>query len=107
MSNLKFKQYQKEINGIIYTAQFNGLSQSLDMVDQATISIDGVITQSSKKLTQYVLDHVIVEPKGLKIDDFEDIDTLNAVVEFGNDVMQGKFRDEPINDSTTQTESKE
>lgn len=106
MSNLNFKQYQKEINGVVYTAQFNGLSQSLDMVDQATISVDGVITQSTKKLTQYVLEHVIVEPKGLKIDDFEDIDTLNAVVEFGNDVMQGKFRGESINKPTVKTDSK-
>lgn len=85
----KFYTTTKEINGTTYTAQFNGISAALDAVDNSYV--DGTGNTSLKKLAEYILENVIVEPK-LTVDDFEDIDELNKVVKFGSDVMQGKFR---------------
>uniref|UniRef100_UPI004055E06B hypothetical protein n=1 Tax=Acetatifactor sp. TaxID=1872090 RepID=UPI004055E06B len=91
-ANNKFYSVTKEINGKKYTAQFNGLSCAVRAVDQSYI--EGSQNVSSEKLTQYIFDNVIVEPKGLTIDDFDSMDDLNAVTKFGREVMQGKFRDE-------------
>ena len=85
----KFYTRKKEINGVEYTAQFNGLSESLAAIDRTYI--DGTTTTSVVKMAEYILQNVIVEPK-LTVDDFEDMETLNDVVAFGRDVMQGKFR---------------
>lgn len=86
----KFYTKEKEINGIKYVAQFNGLSFALRAVDENYI--EGTSNVSNERLAQYILDKVIVEPKGLQIDDFETMEELNEVTEFGRDVMQGKFR---------------
>ena len=91
MANEKFYTREKEINGVKYVAQFNGLSANLKAIDSTYI--DGTNTTSVEKMTDYILKNVIVEPKCV-VDDFEDIETLNAVVAFGRDVMQGKFRNE-------------
>lgn len=85
----KFYTRKKEINGVEYTAQFNGLSESLAAIDRTYI--DGTTTTSVVKMAEYILQNVIVEPK-LTVDDFEDMGALNDVVAFGRDVMQGKFR---------------
>ena len=85
----KFYTRKKEINGVEYTAQFNGLSESLAAIDRTYI--DGTTTTSVVKMAEYILQNVIVEPK-LTVDDFDDMETLNDVVAFGRDVMQGKFR---------------
>ena len=85
----KFYTRKKEINGVEYTAQFNGLSESLAAIDRTYI--DGTTTTSVVKMAEYILQNVIVEPK-LTVDDFEDMETLNDFVAFGRDVMQGKFR---------------
>lgn len=79
----------KEINGTLYTAQFSGLATAMRAVDSSYI--DGSSNTSVEKLSKYILDNVIVDPK-MDIDDFSDMDELNAVVAFGRDVMQGKFR---------------
>lgn len=81
---------KKEINGQEYTAQFNGISAALDALDGSYID-DSKVT-STKKLSKYVFEHVIVDPPKLTADDFEDMETFNEVVKFGIDVMQGKFR---------------
>ena len=81
----------KEINGTKYKAQFAGLSVAQDAVDSTYID-DTAIT-STKKLTEYILEHVIVEPKGLTSDDFDVYEDLQEVVVFGREVMQGHFRD--------------
>lgn len=93
---------EKEINGKKYVAQFNGLGSALDAIDNSYIDKSDRI--SIRKISGYVFEHVIVEPSGLTADDFDDLDELNAVVKFGMEVMQGKFRDS--NGTSTETKSK-
>ena len=61
---------------------------------RASSHADGTSTTSVKKLNQFLLDHVIVEPKGLTVDDFNSVDEMNEVTKFAREVMQGNFRDE-------------
>ena len=91
-ANKKFYTATKEINGKKYTAQFNGLSCALRAVDRTYI--EGTNNTSVEKMADYIFQNVIVEPKGLTIDDFESMEEFNEVVSFGRDVMQGKFRPE-------------
>ena len=91
-ANKKFYTATKEINGKKYTAQFNGLSCALRAVDSTYI--EGTNNTSVEKMADYIFQNVIVESKGLTIDDFERMDEFNEVVTFGRDVMQGKFRPE-------------
>ena len=91
-ANKKFYTATKEINGKKYTAQFNGLSCALRAVDSTYI--EGTNNTSVEKMADYIFQNVIVEPKGLTIDDFESMEEFNDVVSFGRDVMQGKFRPE-------------
>ena len=44
-------------------------------------------------MAAYLLEHVIVDPKGLTADDFDSLEELNAVTDFARDVMHGLFRD--------------
>lgn len=94
----------KEIGGVKYTCQFNGISAALSAVDNSYIS--GTNVTSLEKLSKYLFEHVVVEPKGLDIDDFDNLEDFNAVVTFAREVMQGDFR-ESKNQSTTETKSKE
>lgn len=87
----KFYTITKEINGNKYVAQFNGLSCALRAVDSSYI--EGTQNTSVEKLAAYIFSNVIVEPTGLTIDDFDDMDEFNEVVTFGREVMQGKFRE--------------
>ncbi len=89
-NKIKFYQREKEINGVKYVAQFNGLSAALDAVDENYI--DGSSNISTKKFAQYIFDNVILEPKGLTPDSFDNADDMNAVVKWATAVMQGKFR---------------
>ena len=91
MDNKKFYSVTKEIKGVKYTAQFNGLSCALRAVDSSYI--EGTNNTSIETLAKYIFENVIVEPKGLSIDDFDNLDDFNEVVGFGREVMQGKFRD--------------
>lgn len=90
---MAFKPYQREktINGKKYVAQCNGLSAGLEALDDSYI--DGTSNLSIKKLGKYILEHVIVDPVGLTIDDFEDMDEFKEVINWGQQVMLGKFRD--------------
>lgn len=90
---MAFKPYQKEttINGKKYVAQCNGLSEALDALDDSYV--DGTSNLSLKKLGKYILEHVIVEPHGLTINDFEDMDEFRDVIQWAQQVMLGKFRD--------------
>lgn len=87
----KFYTVTKNINGTDYVAQFNGLSCALRAVDQSYI--EGSNNTSVEALAKYIFENVIVEPKGLTIDDFDSIDEFNEVTKFGREVMQGKFRE--------------
>ena len=99
-----FYQVKKEINGTEYTAQFNGLSAALKAVDDSYI--DGTNNTSVAKLSKYLFENVIVEPKGLTADDFESMDDFNAVVTFAREVMQGNFREEKIDHTTKKGSTK-
>jgi len=90
MNNKKFYQVEKEIDGITYIAQFNGLSAALQALDDSYIS--GTSNISQVKLVKYILGNVIVEPKGLTADSFTDVDNFNKVIKFGTQVMHGKLR---------------
>ena len=90
-ANPKFYQRTKEIRGKTYTAQFSGLSTALRAADENYI--DGTDTISTEKLCKYIFKHVIVDPK-VTIDDFDNLDEMNEVVRWAQDVMKGKFRDE-------------
>lgn len=90
MANNKFYQAKKTINGVEYTAQFNGLSSALKAMDETYI--DGTGNHSQVKLAKYILENIIVEPNGLGVDDFADMEELNDVIAFGREVMMGKFR---------------
>lgn len=92
--NPKFYQRKKEINGVTYTAQFSGLTTALRAVDENYIEDTNVI--SNEKLCNFLFEHVIVDPK-VTIDSFDDLDEMQEVVKFAQDVMKGKFRDESSN----------
>lgn len=89
---MAFKPYQvgKEINGVKYTAQFNGLSAALKAIDDSYI--EGTNNTSVSKLSKYLFENVIVEPHGLSADDFESMDEFNEVVTFAREVMQGNMK---------------
>lgn len=91
MGKNKFYTVEKEINGVKYVAQFNGLSCALRAVDQSYI--EGTNNTSVETLAKYLFENVIVEPKGLTIDDFDTIEEFNEVTKWAREVMQGKFRD--------------
>ena len=84
MSNKKFYTVEKEINGVNYKAQFNGISAALEALD--TFYIDGSSNISNIKLAKYVLKNVIVEPKGLTPDDFKCVDDLADLIAWGREV---------------------
>ena len=77
----KFKTVKKIIDGVEYTAQFNGLSAALEAVDNSYI--DGSSNTSSLKMAKYILENVIVAPR-VDIDSFENAEKLNNVLDFGN-----------------------
>lgn len=81
----------KTIGGKEYTAQFNGISAALEAIDNGYI--DGTSTASVVKMSKYLFENVIVEPKGLTADDFDNMNDFNEVVAFAREVMQGNFRD--------------
>lgn len=82
---------EKEINGVKYTAQFNGISSALEAIDNSYI--EGTSNTSVMKLSKYLFEHIIVEPKGLTPDSFDTMDEFNEVVAFAREVMSGDFHD--------------
>lgn len=81
---------EKVINGKKYVCQFNGISAALRAVDESYI--EGTNTTSLEKLSQYLFENVVVEPKGLSADSFDSLEEFNAVISFARGVMQGDFR---------------
>lgn len=71
----------KEINGETYKAQFNGISAMLD----GQVEING----NNKKMVEYLLENVLVEPKIKDMDEYfgTNVQLLNEVIEFASDVM--------------------
>ena len=85
-----FYTAKKEIGGRTYVAQFNGISAALKAVGNTSL----------EKLSKYLFDNVIVEPKGLTADDFDSLDEFNEVVAFAREVMQGNFREAEVEKPT-------
>lgn len=100
----KFYQVTKTINGKEYTAQFNGISAALEAIDRSYL--DGTNTVSMVKLSKYLFEHVIVEPKKLTADDFDSMDEYNEVVTFAREVMQGDFRNKENESTATEKGAK-
>lgn len=73
---------EKEINGVIYKAQFNGVSAMFD----ATAEADG----NNKKMVEYLFKNVLVEPKIDDMDEYfgTDVELMSEVVEFASAVMK-------------------
>ena len=88
----KFYTVEKEINGKTYKAQFAGISTALRAVDSSYI--EGTNNTSTEKLAEYLFKYILVEPKGLTIDDFDTMSEFNEVVAFLREVMSGDFRRE-------------
>lgn len=88
---------EKEINGVKYTAQFNGISAAVKALDEWRKENENI---SISAMSEYILAHVIVEPKGLTMDDFDSMEELNEVVGFGREVLQGNFRKETVENTT-------
>lgn len=93
---------EKVINGVKYVAQFNGISSALEAVDNSYV--EGTNNTSLLKLSKYLFEHVIVEPKGLTADDFDSMDKFSEVVAFAREVMSGDFRDKK-DEGTTEGKS--
>lgn len=100
---INFYTVTKEIDGVEYTFQFNGISAALKAVDNSYI--EGTNTTSVEKLAEYLFANVVVSPKGLTIDDFDNMDTFNKVVTAARETMQGNFR-ETKNEGATKGTSK-
>jgi len=88
----KFYTVKKEIGGVVYTAQFNGVSAAMAAIDNCYI--DGTTNTSLVKLADYILSNVIVDPKGLTPDDFPNVAAFQEVLGWGREVMDGGFRPE-------------
>lgn len=87
----KFTPYtvKRKINDTEYVFQFNGIAAWLRAVDDSYI--EGTSNTSVEKLNTYFLEHVVVEPKGLTLDDFASIDELNKVTKIARGVAQGEI----------------
>lgn len=75
----------KEINGVTYRAQFNGVREAVRATQQY---------KDEMSLDEYLLSNVIVDPPGLQMDDFDDLFEFRQVINFAASVMSGRFRGE-------------
>lgn len=94
------KSFTKEINGKKYTAQFYGLRAAMKASKLVRDNENPRIVDM-EKLADYILSNVIVEPSGLTIEDFDDFETLDQVVAFGQSVLNNRFR--PTEDKSAAT----
>lgn len=102
MANKNSYTVEKEIRGTKYIAQFSGISAVLEAMDN--FYIDGSNNTSFVKLSKYLFNHVIVEPKGLTADDFADMEAFNEVIAFARKVMQGTLK--PDGEETEEKKAK-
>lgn len=86
----KFYTVDKEINGKKYVCQFSGISTALKAVDSSYV--EGTSNTSVEKLAAFLFEHVVVEPRGLTVDDFESVEEFGKVVAFAREVMQGAIK---------------
>lgn len=88
----KIYTVKKEINGVEYEAQFNGVSAAYEALDKSYIDDSNNI--SIVKLAKYLFAHVIVNPKNLTLDDFDSTEDASEVIAFAREVMQGSLKPE-------------
>lgn len=86
---------EKEIRGTKYKFQYNGVLAAVRCTDNTYM--DDRDIRSTEKTSDYLLNHVIVEPKR-KIDDFEDLAEFNEVIKFAGEVMRGLHKEDAINE---------
>lgn len=91
MATVNFYKRRKEINGVTYEAQFNGLSAYLKSLDESRTEVG---THSSEKMYKVFLKNFITEPANLDPDSFDDMETLDEVFNFAKEVAQGRFHEE-------------
>ncbi len=85
----KFYTVTETINGTAYTAQFNGIAVAAQLSDA---SVDKNGNFSLVQAAEFMLGNVLVEPAGLSLNDFDDMDTLTDVLHFCREVAAGNFR---------------
>lgn len=90
--------FEKVINGTKYVAKFDGILAALRATDKS-YGDNGKI--STKKLSEYLFESVIVEPENLDIDDFASVEEFSEVVEFASKAMQGGEVMDEYNEITT------
>lgn len=90
-TKVKFYTQKKVIDGVEYTAQFNGLNSYLRSLDNS--HSDAGTYLSMERMANYFLKNVIVDPK-VTADDFDDYDVLSEVISFAREVASGTFREE-------------
>lgn len=101
----KFTQVKKTINGVEYTAQYNGALSHNRALDYARDGQESLVP-SMEKMTLYLLENVLIEPKERKNEEaYENYAELSAVTEFLTEVNQGIFREEK-DESSAKTTSK-
>lgn len=98
-----YTQHKKEINGVVYTAQFNTLREAIKAKKIYQDSVTGRI--DTEKLYDYIFQNVIVDPPGLTIEDFDDLDELSEVALFGTQVLNNRFRETGTDKGTDSTAS--
>ena len=74
----------KEVNGVTYRAQFNGVREAVRATNQYAGNELG--------FDEYLLENVIVDPPRLKLDDLENMDECRQVIRFAANVLAGRFR---------------
>ena len=86
---------EKEINGKVFKAQFNGVSTMYRAQDES----EG----KAAKMTEFLFKNVLVEPKIKDIDEFfgTNVKMMNEVIEFAADVMNADEKYFPKNDEDT------
>lgn len=81
---------KKVINGIEYTAVWKGYNHSQKLKKQCLSN--GKNKYSNEKLSNVIFGEIIINPK-VSADDFEDIEVLRKVFDFGKSVLFGEFEE--------------
>ena len=81
---------KKVINGIEYTAVWKGYNHSQKLKKQCLSN--GKNKYSNEKLSNVIFGEIIINPK-VSADDFDDIEVLRKVFDFGKSVLFGEFEE--------------
>lgn len=89
--DIKFYQYEEEVNGTKYVFQYCGKRRALQITDEATMGEKRV---SKEKLMDLMLKEIVVSPTvDLDYFDLEEyMDDFDRVIEIASIIFNGKFR---------------